>query len=85
MASHPPSCAPPPPTPTQTLDVTVRDSHLTGRSEVGYVRFPLSAIPPDGCIDVWLPVQPVVSGHKQEGELLLQLTYKVCGGVGVGV
>lgn len=63
-------CAP------QILDVTVRDSHLTGRSEVGFVRFPLSAIPPDGCIDVWLPVQPIVTGHKQEGELLLQLTYK---------
>ena len=63
----------------QILDVTVRDSHLTGRSEVGFVRFPLSAIPPDGCIDVWLPVQPIVTGHKQEGELLLQLTYKARG------
>ena len=42
---------------TQMLDIRIRDSHLTGRPDVGYVRLPLSRIPSTGIINAWLPVQ----------------------------
>lgn len=41
----------------QVLDVTVLDSHLTGRPEVGHVRLPLSRIPRDGSMTAWMPLQ----------------------------
>lgn len=41
----------------QALEVTVLDSHLTGRPEVGHVVLPLSRIPKDGTMTAWLPLQ----------------------------
>ena len=41
----------------QILEVRVRDSHLTGRADVGSVKFPLRNIPSDGHISTWLPVE----------------------------
>lgn len=41
----------------QILEIHVRDSHLTGRADLGYVKLPLRSIPPDGHISSWIPVQ----------------------------
>lgn len=41
----------------QVLEVHVRDSHLTGRADLGYIKFPLRSIPPDGHVTAWVPVQ----------------------------
>ena len=41
----------------QVLEFHVRDSHLTGRADLGYVKFPLRSIPAEGHISTWLPVQ----------------------------
>ena len=59
----------------QALEVQVRDSHLTGRSVVGHVRFPLARLRPDTILDAWVPVEGVDGGRA--GEVHLQLTYKV--------
>lgn len=45
----------------------VRDSHLTGRANLGRVQYPLRNIPPDGHISSWLPV---------EVSLLVRLEYQ---------
>lgn len=60
----------------QTLRISIRDSHLTGRPDVGWVDFVLRDIPEDGTITTWLPVQPTPPLTKGEGEILLDLTYK---------
>ncbi len=61
----------------QTLEVSIRDSHLTGRPSVGFVKLPLSRIPPDGSLDAWLPVRhPRDRAWGLGGELHLSLTYK---------
>ena len=41
----------------QVLTIRVCDSHITGRPDVGYVKFPLTRMPRDGCLTSWLPVQ----------------------------
>jgi len=41
----------------QVLTIKVCDSHITGRPAVGYVKFPLTRMPQDGCLTAWLPVQ----------------------------
>ena len=41
----------------QVLNIRVCDSHITGRPDVGYVKFPLTRMPQDGCLTAWLPVQ----------------------------
>lgn len=61
----------------QVLEVFIKDSRLTLRPAVGFVRLPLSRIPADGCLDAWLPVRH----HRDRawgmgGELHLTLTYK---------
>jgi hypothetical protein len=64
----------------QTLDIQVRDSHLTGRPLLGDVSFPLSRLPADGTLDAWLPVmdaQPLTAPAKPVGDIHLKLTYKV--------
>ena len=33
------------------------DSHITGRPDVGYIKFPLVRMPTDGTMTAWLPVQ----------------------------
>lgn len=42
---------------TQALTISIRDSHITGRPDVGYVRLALSQMPADGKMEAWLPVQ----------------------------
>ena len=64
----------------QTLDIQVRDSHLTGRPLLGNVSFPLSRLSSDGTLDAWLPVmdaQPLTAPAKPVGDIHLKLTYKV--------
>jgi hypothetical protein len=64
----------------QTLDIQVRDSHLTGRPLLGDVSFPLSRLPADGTLDAWLPVmdaQPLTAPAKPVGDIHLRFTYKV--------
>ena len=41
----------------QVLEIQVRDSHLTGRANLGRIEYPLRTIPPDGHISSWLPIQ----------------------------
>ena len=41
----------------QVLTIRVCDAHITGRPDVGYVKFPLTRMPADGCLTAWLPVQ----------------------------
>ena len=59
----------------QSLEVQVRDSHLTGRSVLGRVRVPLTRLPSDSTLDAWLPVEGPDGGRA--GEIHLQITYKV--------
>lgn len=59
----------------QSLEVEVRDSHLTGRSVLGRVRVPLTRLPSDSTLDAWLPVEGIDGGRA--GEIHLQMTYKV--------
>ena len=64
----------------QSLEIQVRDSHLTGRPLLGDVSFPLSRLPADGALDAWLPVmdaQPLTAPAKPVGEIHLKFTYKV--------
>jgi C2 domain len=64
----------------QTLEIQVRDSHLTGRPLLGDVSFPLSRLPADGALDAWLPVmdaQPLTAPAKPVGDIHLKFTYKV--------
>jgi hypothetical protein len=43
----------------QKLEIQVRDSHLTGRVEVGSATLPLTQIPRDGSkLTIWLPLTP---------------------------
>lgn len=92
------------PSPPQTLEIAVRDSHLTGRVEVGSASVPLSRIIREGGrINLWVPLRPPPAYLKPaaaagggaggngvpqpvfEGEVLLELTYKVgFGGWGGG-
>ena len=58
----------------QSLEVQVRDSHLTGRSLLGRVRVPLTRLPSDSTLDAWLPVEGPDGGRA--GEIHLQITYK---------
>jgi len=41
----------------QVLTISVHDSRITGRTDLGAVRFPLSRMPSDGRMSAWLPVQ----------------------------
>ena len=52
----------------QVLTIRVCDSHLTGRPDVGYVKFPLTRMPQDGCLTSWLPVQVCssISEHPEQ-------------------
>jgi len=63
----------------QTLDIQVRDSHLTGRPLIGHVSLPLSKVPIDDTLDCWLPIQdaqPLAANARPAGELHLKLNYK---------
>ena len=55
----------------------IKDSHLTGRPDVGKVEFPLSKLRANECLSVWLPVLPVNPNQQAQGELYLDLTYRV--------
>lgn len=41
----------------QVLTISVHDSRITGRTDLGIVRFPLSRMPSDGRMSAWLPLQ----------------------------
>lgn len=60
----------------QVLDIHVKDSHLTGRPDVGRVQFALKDLPPNGQVQLWLGLEPTNPGQSWEGELMLEITYK---------
>jgi hypothetical protein len=41
----------------QVVTIRICDSQITGRPDVGYVKFPLVRMPSDGRTNAWLPVQ----------------------------
>lgn len=60
----------------------VKDSHLTGRTEVGQARFSLQDLGPDGKMSGWLKLDPVGPAGPQgqpSGEMLVEIAYKVRG------
>jgi hypothetical protein len=61
----------------QVLEVYVNDSHLTGRPKVGKATLPLTNIPRDGKLTVSLPLEPVNPGQQAQGEVLLDVSFKV--------
>ncbi|CAL8470275.1 g9817 [Coccomyxa elongata] len=61
---------------TQVVTIRICDSHITGRPDVGYVKFPLVRMPADGRTTAWLPVQSSIPGQRGQGELHVQLIYK---------
>lgn len=64
------------------LEIEVRDAHLTGRVEVGYVRVPLYELPADGTLaGKWWKLQSVAGRTDEGGEVLLDISYKVGGKV----
>ncbi len=61
----------------QFLDITIGDSPITGRTEVGGARFPLADLPTDrSTFDVWLPVDSSMPGENIQGAVHLSLTYR---------
>lgn len=60
----------------QELELVIRDSPMTGRTEVGHARFSLSSLPTDGNIDVWLPVESTMPGERQHGAIRISVGYK---------
>mmetsp|Transcript_14128 Transcript_14128/g.36259 ORF Transcript_14128/g.36259 Transcript_14128/m.36259 type:complete len:909 (-) Transcript_14128:219-2945(-) len=62
---------------TALLHIDVKDSHLTGRTEVGHATLPLIQLPEDRTVTMWVPVESPVPGQPHTGgELLLELSYK---------
>jgi len=61
---------------TQALEVNVRDSHLTGRPDVGWAKFPLSELPPSGQATVCLSLEAPTKGLQAQGTVLLDINYK---------
>lgn len=49
---------------------------LTPSDSMGEVVFPLSGIPPDQTLDVWLPVLPREPFENIKGEIRLKLSYE---------
>ncbi|GMH35092.1 hypothetical protein BSKO_02960 [Bryopsis sp. KO-2023] len=60
----------------QVLEIFIKDSHITGRPEVGKVELPLRRGVSDQTMSVWLPVQAVNPGQLPSGELHIEVTYK---------
>ncbi|KAK9822688.1 hypothetical protein WJX81_000906 [Elliptochloris bilobata] len=61
---------------SQVLTISVHDSRITGRPDLGIVRLPLSRMPSDGRMSAWLPVQSSAAGRRRQGEVHVQLIYK---------
>jgi hypothetical protein len=59
------------------LEVYVNDSSMTGRPKVGKATLPLSSLPRDGKVTMSLPLEPVNPGQKPQGEVLLDISFKV--------
>jgi hypothetical protein len=59
------------------LEVYVNDSHLTGRPKVGRATLSLRDLPPDRPLTVWLPLEPANPGQAAQGEVGLDVTFKV--------
>lgn len=55
----------------------VNDSSLTGRPKVGKATLPLSSMPRDGKVTMSLPLEAVNPGQKAQGEVLLDVSFKV--------
>ncbi|KFM25855.1 Uncharacterized protein PYUK71.03c [Auxenochlorella protothecoides] len=51
----------------QVLEIVVRDSPITGRTEVGRVVFPLARLPSEGVLKAWLPVVTDATGMADVG------------------
>lgn len=61
---------------TQVLEISIKDNPMTGRPDVGKVRVPLSMLPSDTEVTMWVPVDPGNPGQTAQGELKLELCYK---------
>uniref|UniRef100_A0A1D2A348 C2 domain-containing protein n=1 Tax=Auxenochlorella protothecoides TaxID=3075 RepID=A0A1D2A348_AUXPR len=59
----------------QVLEIVVRDSPITGRTEVGRVVFPLARLPSEGVLKAWLPVVTDATGQPCGGAVLLEMEY----------
>lgn len=76
---------------SQSLEIEVRDSNMTGRAVLGHVSFPLANLPPQSgsMIGLWLPVKPpyrapgspgssfVLQEDEEGGEVLIDIIYRV--------
>ena len=60
----------------QQLELVIRDSPMTGRTEIGHARLHLSSLSKDGTVDVWLPVESTMPGERQQGAVRLSVVYK---------
>lgn len=69
----PPVRLPPP----QVLEIYVNDSSLTGRPKVGKAVLALTDLPRDGKLSLSLPLLPVNAGQQAQGEVLLDVSFKV--------
>ncbi|KAL4440462.1 hypothetical protein ABPG75_003463 [Micractinium tetrahymenae] len=61
---------------SQTLDLWIFDSPMTGRTEVGHASFSLNQLAADGSADVWLPVESSMPGERTQGAVRLSISYK---------
>lgn len=60
----------------QAIEIVVRDSPITGRTDVGRAKFMLSQLSRDSTVDVWLPVESSMPGERTQGAVHLSLTYR---------
>lgn len=60
----------------QELEVWVRDSPITGRTEVGRARLPLRDLARDVAMDIWLPVESSMPGERTQGAVHVNVSYK---------
>mmetsp|Transcript_40465 Transcript_40465/g.114601 ORF Transcript_40465/g.114601 Transcript_40465/m.114601 type:complete len:911 (+) Transcript_40465:443-3175(+) len=62
---------------TSLLKFYVKDSHLTGKTEVGFAKLPLIDVPDDRPVSIWIPLESPTPGQGMtEGELLVDVCYK---------
>eukprot|EP00798_Chlamydomonas_sp_ICE-L_P002501 gene2501-5458_t len=62
---------------TQKVEISVKDSHITGRVDVGRIIIPISRLLPQGSFSGWMPLLPPPFRETEEGgEIWVGLTYK---------
>lgn len=59
------------------MEIYIKDSHITGKPDVGKVEFSLSNLLHDDVLSVWLPVKAINPKQKSFGSLHLEITSKV--------